>query len=102
MWAWLKTYHEQGHLAELLASWTLRLKGYTILKRRYKTPMGEIDLIMNRGKTLVAVEVKYRATLVQAGEAITYRQRKRIEKALTLYLRHLPWTPNHIRFTYPV
>jgi len=95
---WLKTYHAQGHLAENLAAWVLRLKGYRILKRRYKTPLGEIDIIAARGKTLVAVEVKYRPSFDQAGEAITFKQRKRIEMALSLYLRHLRWKPENIRF----
>ena len=98
MRAWLKRFHKQGHLAEFLAAWMLRLKGYRILKRRYKTPVGEIDLIAARGWTLVAVEVKYRASFLNAGEAITPKQRKRIEMALSLYLRHLRWTPDNIRF----
>jgi putative endonuclease len=98
MIGWLKTYHAQGHLAEALAAWALRLKGYRILKRRYKTSLGEIDLIAARGWTLVAVEVKYRSSLDQAKEAITQKQRKRIEMALSLYLRHLTWAPKNIRF----
>ena len=98
MWNWLKTYHAQGHLAEFLATWMLRLKGYRILKRRYQTPVGEIDLIAARGWTLIAVEVKYRANFLNAGEAITFKQRKRIDMALLLYLRSLRWTPKNIRF----
>lgn len=92
------TFHRQGHLAEFLAAWTLRFKGYRILAHRYKTPVGEIDLIAVRGHTLVAVEVKYRTTMDQALEAITFKQRKRIERALSLYLRHLRWVPQNIRF----
>jgi len=98
MIGWLKTYHEQGHLAETIAAWMLRLKGYRILKRRFKTPVGEIDLIAARGWTLVAVEVKYRGSFLNAGEAITPKQRKRIEMALSLYLRNLRWVPHNIRF----
>lgn len=98
MRAWLKTYQKQGRLAEFLAAWLLRLKGYRILKRRFKTPVGEIDLIAARGWTLVAVEVKYRSSFLNAGEAITPKQRKRIEMALSLYLRNLRWVPQNIRF----
>jgi putative endonuclease len=98
MKAWLKTCHLQGHLAEFLAAWVLRLKGYRILKKRYKTPVGEIDLIAARGWTLVAVEVKHRTSFLNAGEAITAIQRKRIEMALSLYLRNLRWVPRNIRF----
>ena len=95
---WLKKYHAQGHLAERMAALALRFKGYRILKRRYKTQLGEIDLIAARGNTLIAVEVKYRATAGQASEAITPLQRRRIERALLLYLRTLRWTPENIRF----
>ena len=98
MRGWLKTYREQGHLAEFLAAWMLRVKGYRILKRRYKTPLGEIDLIAKRGWTLIAVEVKYRPSVLLAGEAISLKQRKRIEMALSLYLNKLRWTPKNIRF----
>ena len=95
---WLKKYHAQGHLAEFLAAWMLRFKGYRILKKRFKTPVGEIDLIAARGRTLIAVEVKHRSTYLNAGEAITPKQRKRIEMALSLYLRNLRWVPQNIRF----
>lgn len=95
---WVINYHAQGHLAEFLAAWALRLKGYRILRRRYKTPLGEIDLIAARGKTLVAVEVKYRSCYTQAVEAITAHQQRRIERALACYLQRLQWTPENIRF----
>ncbi|MCR4283578.1 MAG: YraN family protein, partial [Bauldia sp.] len=36
---------KRGRRAETLAAWLLRLKGYRVLARRYKTPAGEIDLI---------------------------------------------------------
>jgi len=76
MIGWLKTYQRQGHLAEFIAAWLLRMKGYRILKKRYKTPVGEIDLIAARGWTLIAVEVKQRSSFLNAGEAITFKQRK--------------------------
>ena len=36
--------YETGVAAEELAGNYLRLKGYEILEKRYKTPVGEIDL----------------------------------------------------------
>jgi putative endonuclease len=53
-------------------------KGWRILAFRLKTPQGEIDLIARRGSVLAAVEVKRRATLEAALEAVTLRQRRRI------------------------
>ena len=34
-------------------SWLLRCKFYRILARRYRTPFGEVDLIVRRGKALL-------------------------------------------------
>jgi putative endonuclease len=36
----------KGRLAEALALFRLRLKGYRLLARRFKCPVGEVDLIM--------------------------------------------------------
>ena len=50
-----------GDRGENLAAKHLRDKGYRILNRNFRTPMGEIDIIARDGKTLVFVEVKTRA-----------------------------------------
>jgi putative endonuclease len=80
----------RGKSAELLCLWHLRLKGYRILARRYKTPMGEIDLIARRGDTLAAIEVKARADFDSAGAAITRRQQQRIMRAIAHFLGGRP------------
>lgn len=80
----------RGKSAELLCLWQLRLKGYRILARRYKTPVGEVDLIARRGAVLAAIEVKARGDFDRAGEAITPRQRQRIARALTHFLSGRP------------
>jgi putative endonuclease len=51
-----------GDRGENLAAKHLRDKGYRILNRNFRTPMGEIDIIArDPAKTLVFVEVKTRA-----------------------------------------
>jgi putative endonuclease len=80
----------RGKSAELLCRWQLRLKGYRILARRYKTPVGEVDLIVRRGDVLAAIEVKARADFASASEAVTPRQRQRIIRALTHFLGGRP------------
>ncbi|KGM35390.1 YraN family protein, partial [Inquilinus limosus] len=47
-----------GHRAERAAAWLLRAKGWRILARRLKTPLGEIDIVALRGRTVAFVEVK--------------------------------------------
>jgi putative endonuclease len=59
--------YRHGLLAETIAALLLRLKGHRIIARRYKTPVGEIDLVALKGKRLAFVEVKQRKTLDEAG-----------------------------------
>ena len=47
---------------ETLAGRADRLKGYAIVARRYKTPVGEIDMVALKGKRLAFIEVKRRKT----------------------------------------
>lgn len=66
-----------GRRAESLAALWLQLKGWKILARRARTPVGEVDLIARRGRTLAFVEVKARASADQAALALDdYRLRR--------------------------
>jgi putative endonuclease len=58
-----------GRRAEALAALFLQLKGWSILARRVRTPVGEVDLVARRGRTVAFVEVKARAT--EAGAAMS-------------------------------
>lgn len=49
-----------GRWGEEVAESYLRKKGYKILERNYRTPVGEIDLIARDSRDLVFVEVKTR------------------------------------------
>jgi putative endonuclease len=79
-----------GGRAELFCLWHLRLKGYRILARRYRTPVGEVDLIARRGGVLAAIEVKARADFATAVEAVSPRQRRRVTRALTHFVSGRP------------
>jgi putative endonuclease len=66
-----------GRRAESYAAWWLRLKGWTILGRRVRTPVGEVDLVARRGRTVAFVEVKARSAPAQAQLALDdYRLRR--------------------------
>ena len=62
------------------------LKGFRIVARRYRTKLGEIDLIARRGDLVLIVEVKARKTLIEAMEAIAHESERRIEGAADLWL----------------
>lgn len=70
-----------GRRAEALAALWLRAKGYAVLARRVRTPVGEIDLVARRGKVLVFVEVKARLEPGQAREALSPQALARVRRA---------------------
>lgn len=80
----------RGRRAERVAAWWLRLKGYRILARGFRVPVGEIDVIARRGRTIALVEVKARPSLDEARQAISSRQRRRIERAAASFLQRHP------------
>ncbi|HEY3814621.1 MAG TPA: YraN family protein [Caulobacteraceae bacterium] len=69
---------EDGRMAEVIATLLLMVKGYQILGFRLRTKQGEIDLLARRGRWLCIVEVKRRATVELALQAITPVQRQRL------------------------
>lgn len=75
-----------GLSAEGRAALLLLAKGYRILARRYKTPVGEIDIVARRRGTLLFVEVKARDNFDAAAEAVTPRQQARIIDAAQYWL----------------
>ena len=79
-----------GISAESRAAAWLIAHGYRIIARRFKSPMGEIDIIAARRFTLIFVEVKARATLDAAAEAVTERQKQRIAAAAEIWLASNP------------
>lgn len=86
----------KGHRGEWLAAWALRLKGYRILAARHRTRLGEIDLVARRGDTVAIVEVKARATLAEAMDAVGPSSQRRIERAADLWLAR---QPDHARLS---
>ena len=92
-----KTYHA-GIWAEYVAAIYLTVKGYRILKMRYKTKVGEIDLIARRGNTICFVEVKYRPTLDAACAAVLPQSMSRIKRAAEHYLLGCGTESSSLRF----
>ena len=88
-----------GRWAESVAAWSLRLRGYRIVARRFRTPLGEIDLIARRGRLVAFVEVKARGDLEQALVALSLKQRQRTARAAELFLLRRPDLAGHtLRF----
>lgn len=76
---------KKGRRAEWITALLLRLKGYKILEKRYKSPFGEVDIIARKGTALIFIEVKARQKREDGHFALSRRQRQRIEKAAMAY-----------------
>jgi len=79
-----------GLSAESRAAALLIAKGHRIVARRWKSPVGEIDIVARRRKTLVFCEVKAREKLDDAAEAVIARQQRRIVAAAEAWLASHP------------
>ena len=72
---------KRGRQAERLCGWWLRLKGWTILDRRVRTAVGEIDIIARRGAMVAFIEVKARGSEAALDLAIDERRLARVAAA---------------------
>lgn len=107
-----------GRWAETLAGLYFRLCFYTIVARRFKTPVGEIDLIARRGRMIVFIEVKQRAGMEAREMALGAVNMSRITRAAQWYLSRnrqfasfdcrfdvlllAPWRwPHHLKNIFP-
>lgn len=84
--------HRQGVWAEKKACQFLKKRGLILLKRNFRTRMGEIDLIMeDKDTTIVFVEVRYRSYNYYANPAqtVNYLKKKRLIRTGLLYLQYV-------------
>lgn len=86
-----------GRRAEWLASLWLQLKGWKILGRRVRTPVGEVDLVARRGRIVAFVEVKARATAEEAGLALDEWRLRRVAAAAEALAHRYVRTGDDIR-----
>ena len=80
----------RGHRAELVAALYLIARRYRILAIRYRTKVGEIDIIARKGDLVACVEVKARASEEGAVFAVTGTAQHRIRAASDVWLARQP------------
>ena len=80
----------RGHVSEYLAALYLLAKGYRIRAIRYRTKLGEIDIIARRGDLVICVEVKARRDADSAVFAVTGTAQHRIRAASDIWLSRQP------------
>ena len=78
-----------GSKGEDLAAEFLRKKGYKIISRNYKTPIGEVDIIAEDKGTIVFVEVKTRSnnSFGYPFEAVGSRKQHKLKNLALFYMK---------------
>lgn len=89
-----------GRRGEDLAYELLKKKGYEILERNFKSPLGEIDIIAREGKTLAFVEVKTRLSddFGTAKWAVGAKKQRKVSMVALDYLRRHSLSDQAARF----
>lgn len=89
-----------GRIGEAAAGDLLERRGYRIIARNFRCPLGELDLIAEHGDTIVFVEVKARTTadFGEPFEAITPLKQRRLTRLATYYLKGRNWLRRPARF----
>jgi putative endonuclease len=96
-----QTRYRSGLRSEIVASLAMRLRGYRILDRRWKSSAGEIDLVAVRGRRVAFIEVKHRPAVSdeEAHSAVGPAQRARVRRAAELWLaQHRAFREHEIGF----
>lgn len=88
---------QQGQTAETQACHHLQQQGLTLIERNYLCRLGEIDLIMKEGQSLIFVEVRYRSSNHFGGAAASVDPRKQSKLINTAshYLQQHPALAQH-------
>lgn len=91
---------ETGRVAEERALAHLRGAGLRLVERNYRCRLGEVDLIMTDGRTVVFVEVRYRRHGGFGGAvgSIDGRKQRRLTAAAAHFLQRRGWGRHPCRF----
>jgi putative endonuclease len=92
--------HRYGQSSEELAQVFLQDRGYRIIARNYRNPLGEIDIIAEHKGAIVFVEVKARRSLEYGHPkwALTPAKRRKLSMAALVYLKSRKATQSKARF----
>ncbi|KGF66723.1 hypothetical protein LL06_26570 [Hoeflea sp. BAL378] len=85
-----RRFERRGRRAEWMAALALVLKGYRIAALRYRTPLGEIDIVARKGDLVALVEVKARRELGAGVDAVSASAQRRIQAAGALFVSRQP------------
>ena len=91
---------EVGRRGEAAAERRYVARGYRVVARNWRCRLGELDLVVARGTTLVICEVKTRRGSRYGGgfEAVDARKRRKLRALAEVFLQQHGVAPSAIRF----
>jgi putative endonuclease len=89
-----------GRAGEEAALQVYLRNGFRLIARNWRCGVGELDLVVRRGRLLVFCEVKTRSTIAMGGgyEAVTWSKRRRLRRLAEAFLSQTPVRPAATRF----
>ena len=92
--------HQLGRCGEQLAEKYLKKHGLKTIARHYNTPVGELDLVMRDGDTVVFAEVKTRRDRKWADpqDAVGYHKQRCLTRAAQWFIHRKGWDDRPCRF----
>ena len=91
---------ELAESGEAAAAEWYESQGYEVLARNWRSRVGELDLIVRKGRRFVFCEVKARSSdaFGAPAEAVTMAKQRRIRRLAAAWLEDAPARPTEIRF----
>jgi putative endonuclease len=79
---------------------TYEHRGYRVVARNWRCPLGELDLVVQRGGVLVFCEVKSRTGAAFGGgyEAVTWSKRRKLRQLAEVFLQSYRPLDARVRF----
>lgn len=93
----LNNSYYKGILTEYIAIVYLFFCGYTILRRRYRTKFGEVDIVAAKNNAIIGVEIKARFNQESTPEFVFQKQRERIKRSLNYFI--IKNNPKYINYS---
>ena len=89
-----------GRRGELATETRYVARGYRVVARNWRCRLGELDLVLARGPTLVFCEVKTRRGSRFGGgfEAVDVRKRQKVRALAEVFLLQAKASPTAVRF----
>jgi putative endonuclease len=89
-----------GRRGEAAAAERYRAAGYRVIARNWRCPLGELDLVVARGSTLVFCEVKTRRGTALGGpyEAVGWQKQRKLQRLAEAFMASSRVAPDAVRF----